>query len=84
MWAGNFQDEQNVPIARVIIESEAEIERARNGLDTVTELFEAEPGVVAGEAAQFLQDSRRATTDEAVRERRTVYLLNLMATGFRV
>lgn len=78
----NFQDGQNVPFPRVSIETEAEIERARNGLDTVTELFEAEPGTIRGAAAQFLQDSRRATTDETVRERRTVYLLNLMKTDF--
>jgi hypothetical protein len=28
---------------------------------------------------QFLQDSRRATTDEKVRERRTIFLLSLIA-----
>jgi hypothetical protein len=28
---------------------------------------------------QFMQDSRRATTDEATRERRTKFLLGLMA-----
>jgi hypothetical protein len=77
-----FQDEKHVPIPRISIESEGEIERARNGLDKVTELFEAEPGRLTGGAAGFLQDSRRATTDEIVRKRRTVFLLNLMASGF--
>lgn len=65
---------------RVTLESETEIQQARNGLDKITALFTAEAGTITGSAAQFLQDSRRATTDETVRERRTIYLLNLMAT----
>jgi hypothetical protein len=72
----------NQPVPRVSLATEAEIQRARNGLDVVTELFQAEPGQIQGEAAQFLQDSRRATTDEAVRERRARYLLDLMNMDF--
>jgi hypothetical protein len=78
----DFEDAKKVPIPRVCIEAEVEIQRARNGLDTVAGLFEAEPGTVTGEAAQFLQDSRRATTDEPVRERRSAYLLKLMNLDF--
>ncbi len=73
-----FQDDHGEPIPRVNLEDEAEIQRARNGLDIVTTIFEAEPGILTGGAAQFLQDSRRATTDEAVRERRAAYLVGLM------
>nr|WP_298794276.1 DUF262 domain-containing protein [uncultured Acetobacter sp.] len=65
-------------IARVDMSTEAGVQTARNGLDYVSELFEAEPGVLQGAAAQFLNDSRRATTDGAVRERRTRFLLSLM------
>lgn len=65
-------------VPRVTLESEADINRARNGLDMIAEFFEAEAGDLKGQAAQFLQDSRRATTDEVVRERRTRYLLDLM------
>lgn len=78
----NFHENKNIAVRRVRIETEAEIQRARNGLDTVTELFEAEPGTVTPVAAQFLQDSRSATTDETVRERRTIYLLDLMNMDF--
>lgn len=77
-----FQDNRNAPVPRVSIETQAEIQRARNGLDAVAELFEAEAGTVTGDEAQFLQDSRRATTDETVRKRRTAYLLNLMSSDF--
>lgn len=52
----------------------------RNGLDRVEVLFEEEDiGSLKKEEQQFLQDCRRATTDEVVRQRRTVFLLNLMA-----
>lgn len=78
----SFQDDQKAPIPRVSIETQTEIQRARNGLDAVAELFEAEPGTVTGKPAQFLQDSRRATTDEPVRKRRAIYLLNLMSADF--
>lgn len=68
-------------VPRVDLSTDAGVQTARNGLDSVSELFLAEPGALRGPAAQFLQDSRRATTDEAVRERRTRFVLNLMAKG---
>jgi hypothetical protein len=60
------------------LSTEVGVQTARNGLDSVGAIFEAEPGALRGAAAQFLQDSRRATTDEAVRERRTRFVLGLM------
>ena len=57
----------------------AEIERARNALDRVGEIYATpDTGALTREERQFLQDSRRATTDETVRERRTKFLLGLM------
>ena len=64
--------------ARVPLGDTAAIETARNKLDRVGEIFEiANKDVTSlGEAErQFIQDSRRATTDETVRERRTKFLL---------
>ncbi len=78
----NFVDSRRISIPRVAMGGEAEIGRARNGLDRITALFSAEAGTLTGAAAQFLQDSRRATTDEAVRKRRTIYLLDLMSNSF--
>lgn len=71
------------PVPGVDLATSASVQNARNGLDFVSELFQAEPGEVQGENAQFLQDSRRATTDEAVRERRTRFVLNLMGKDMR-
>lgn len=56
----------------------ASLETARNRLDRVGELFEADLSVLSRDEQQFLQDCRRATTDEKVRERRTKFLLALM------
>lgn len=54
-------------------------EMARNALERIEEIFEAENlADLATPEQQFLQDCRRATTDEAVRQRRTVYLLSLL------
>ncbi len=65
--------------ARKPLVSPSNIEAARNGLDRVEELFEAEDlSSLNRHEQQFLQDCRRATTDEKVRERRTRYLLGLM------
>jgi hypothetical protein len=61
--------------------SDAQIAAARNGLDRVSELFEAEDSDALSRSRserQFLEDSRRATTDGPVRERRTIFLLSLM------
>lgn len=52
---------------------------ARNGLDRVGEMYAAEDLASLSEPErQFIQDSRRATTDEVVRKRRTAFLLGLM------
>lgn len=54
-------------------------EAARNALDRVEEIFEAANlAVLTEDEQQFLQDCRRATTDEVVRQRRNKYLLGLM------
>jgi len=53
---------------------------ARNGLDRVAEIFVTEDVTdLSEDERQFLQDSRRATTDETVRKRRTKFLLERMA-----
>lgn len=67
------------PVDRPPLNTEADIESCRNDLDRVSEIFEAEDtNTLTREERQFLQDSRRATTDEAVRARRTMFLINLM------
>lgn len=54
-------------------------ESARNALERVEAIFEAGNFSSLTDAEQqFLQDCRRATTDEAVRERRTKFLLGLL------
>ena len=64
---------------RVQLEGRA-IESGRNGLDRVEVIFEAaDIGVLTRDEQQFIQDCRRATTDETVRLRRAKYLLQLMA-----
>lgn len=65
---------------RVSLEAVSSIEVARNGLDRVGELFETtDLAKLTKNEQQFIQDSRRATTDEPVRIRRTEFLLKLMA-----
>ena len=67
---------------QVSLDNAGSIERARNGLDRVEGIFEAaatEPGALAPEERAFIEDSRRATTDTPVRERRAAFLLSLMA-----
>jgi hypothetical protein len=52
---------------------------ARNRLERVEEIFaETESSRLSRDEQQFLADSRRATTDEKVRSRRTVFLLRLI------
>jgi hypothetical protein len=64
---------------RVPLDNMAQIEAVRNKLDRVGEIFEEKDiALLEEEERQFLQDSRRATTDERVRERRTSFLLKLM------
>jgi hypothetical protein len=66
---------------RIDLRNGAVVKRARNGLDHVGEVFESAEtrGELSPADRQFLEDSRRATTDGPVRERRAKYLLNLMA-----
>jgi hypothetical protein len=55
------------------------IETARNGLDRVMEIYQTpDLTTLNAKEREFVQDSRRATTDEKVRERRTKFLLGLM------
>jgi len=55
------------------------LQSARNRLDRVDEIFESEDiSNLQKIEQQFLEDSRRATTDEKVRERRTGFLLGLI------
>ncbi|PZQ13658.1 MAG: DUF262 domain-containing protein [Ancylobacter novellus] len=64
---------------RLPLQSVSEIQAARNGLDRLGEIFEtADTGTLQREERQFIQDSRRATTDEAVRERRLNFMIGLM------
>lgn len=55
--------------------------RARSALDRVEGLFTGHHAIEQSEAdKEFLEDSRRATTDASVRVRRTKYLVDLLAT----
>ena len=49
----------------------------RNRLERIEELFTEDVSVMSKEERQFLDDCRRATTDEKVRVRRTEFLLAL-------
>lgn len=64
----------------VRLDTPGSIERARNGLDRVGGIFiaAAEAGTLTTEERTFVEDSRRATTDGPVRERRAAFLLRLM------
>lgn len=62
-----------------MLTSEALIERARGGLDRVTELLDDPLSRVMSDAEeQFKKDIRLATTDEVVRKRRTKFLISLI------
>lgn len=55
------------------------LQSQRNKLERVEAIYAAEDATtLTKEERQFLQDSRRATTDEAVRVRRAAFLLGLM------
>jgi hypothetical protein len=59
--------------------SSLSVQAVRSKLERVEEIFAAEdPATLAKDEQQFLQDARRATTDEKVRSRRTEFLLTLM------
>lgn len=68
----------NLPAeSRAIVSS---IQAARSKLERVEEIFASEDiATLTKDEQQFLQDSRRATTDEKVRLRRSIYLLTLMS-----
>jgi hypothetical protein len=69
----------NMNVPRIALNTDAAIQKARNGLDRVGTLFETENlGNLDQKEQEFLRDSRRATTDPKVRERRTQYLLSIM------
>jgi Protein of unknown function DUF262 len=71
---------KGMTVGRVDLESATAIAGARNGLDRVSEMFLIDDvGDLTQPERQFMQDSRRATTDEATRERRTKFLLGLMS-----
>lgn len=58
------------------------LDRVRNRLDHVDEVFGDPDSEGLSEAdRQFLSDSRRATTDASVRQRRTDYLLGLIQSS---
>ena len=63
---------------RTALDSSAKLHTARNGLDRVGELFQSELTLLNKTEQQFMQDTRRATTDEPVRKRRTAFLVALM------
>lgn len=77
--AHNLNGLPKLDAPRISLTTPTAIEITRNRMDRVDELFVA-PDLAALSRAeqQFLQDSRRATTDQSVRERRTKFLLSLM------
>jgi hypothetical protein len=67
-------------VAQLPLSDEHDLIRVRNKLDRIEELFAARDlSTLSKPEQQFLQDSRRATTDESVRVSRTKFLLALMA-----
>lgn len=53
--------------------------RVASRLDNINSIFATEEAQqLTTEESRFLEDSRRATTDKAVRERRTLYLIDLI------
>jgi Protein of unknown function DUF262 len=64
------------PIKELI---EVEYPRILSRLENINSIFAAEGNVQLGDAERgFLEDSRRATTDTVVRQRRTNYLIDLI------
>ena len=69
-----------VDLQGVDLKDDKNIASARSGLDTVGTIFEApDTDGLTRVQREFLQDSRRATTDEVVRVRRAKFLVGLMA-----
>lgn len=70
---------RGIDTAKALLGTTANVESARNRLDRVTEILgSTEIEQLPQPERQFIEDSRRATTDEAVRIRRTKFLVNLM------
>lgn len=69
---------EGIAVERRNLTTETAVENARNALDRVSEIFTSEIAALSDEEQEFLQDSRRATTDESVRVRRTAFLVRLM------
>jgi len=66
-------------VPRIDLNSDAAVEIARNGLERVEVLFTVEDtGELSVGEREFLQNSRRATTDQSVRDARAEFLLGLM------
>jgi hypothetical protein len=62
--------------------AEAEYPRVRSRLETIDAIFQADdPADLTQEDRRFLEDSRRATTDAAVRVRRTQFILRRALNG---
>lgn len=77
--AHNLNGLPKLDAPRISLTTPTAIEITRNRLDRVDELFVApDLAALSRVEQQFLQDSRRATTDQSVRERRTKFLLSLM------
>ncbi|MEX8031901.1 DUF262 domain-containing protein [Microbacterium sp. 20-116] len=69
---------RNLPPVQVDFD-DLNIDQLRNRLDHIEEVFSSdEPQDLSAVDRGFLNDSRRATTDTSVRERRTLYLVQLM------
>jgi uncharacterized protein DUF262 len=70
---------KGLAVKRLPLAKSSSIETARNGLDRVGGIYQTtDLTTLNAKEREFVQDSRRATTDEKVRERRTRFLLGLM------
>ena len=69
----------NCEVDQIPLNSVTQQEVVRNKLDRIVEIFNIERQNLDKAEQQFLEDSRRATTDEAVRERRLKFLINLIS-----
>ena len=68
----------NCELTKIPLNTEPVLVVVRNKLDRVGEIFVSDRSHLSETEQQFLDDSRRATTDELVRERRMEFLLNLI------
>ena len=68
----------NCELTTTPLNSDAVLVVVRNKLDRVGDIFASDRSLLSEIEQRFLDDSRRATTDEVVRERRMEFLLNLI------